>query len=1020
MELRYSLDIGTNSIGWCIYEIDGNNNPFRMVDAGARVYSDGLEPKSETSKASARREQRSARRRNDRVNKRKKELMTCLVRHKLMPDNEEERKKLEFLDPYKLRYDGIKIQLPPFEVGRAIFHLNQRRGFKSNRKSDAKNSENGVVKDSINSFKSRIESAGCHTAGEYLYTLRKENKPVRGRRHGTAAKDLYDTYMDRAMAEFEFNEIWVRQKSFNPAVFSESAYHDIKDAVFFQRPLKPVKVGKCPFIRSEERAQRALPISERFRIYQMINDIRIINPDMTAVPLNESQRETAAALLFSQKEVKLDKLKLKLGLGGADKLNFEHTDKLKGDEIASVLGSEKLFGKRQWQGFDIRKRTEIVKDILDDKKTDEQLREYLKANFTLSDEQLNRIINAPLPDGRMRYCEEVLNRLTAHMEKGLNLYEAMEQENYETGIKADGSYDKLPYYGQILINQIGTGTEEPEDHEEIRYGKIANPTVHRGLRQLQRVVNRLIEKYGKPEQIVVELARDLKNSKDQKQKIIRQQAENKKINDNYAEQIKELGHNVTRENLDKMKLWNEANHTCPYSGQTISMTMLFSPEVEIEHILPFSRTLDNSMANKTVSMRRMNRVKGEQSPYEAFAHTAEWESILGRAYDLPDNKRWRFAEDAMSMYEKEGGFLGRQLNETRYLSKMAKLYLGSICSDTWVVTGSLTSMIRRYTGLIGLMANDGTKNRKDHRHHAVDAMAIGLIDRSMLQKISRIASGDGYYGHEKLDSLYMDYAPWKNFYHDAKAVYDNIVVSHKQEHRKTGGFFNETAYGIVDNDEGGNNLVTRKSLENINFTNYSDIRDKKIRNDVKDVVDDLLREGLPKKDAEKELRTRLNKFSETTGINKVRILVTNESIEKVKDKTGKVYKAYTTGEYHHVDVFKKPDGKLDYESASYYDVSNKKYMPRWKREKNNKLVLRLHKKDIVKVGDEKQLYIVLKIQPSPSNKNFMIAPISVGSKIKEIETDKTIRKFVSFSNITKQRIHKVFIDEIGEVKLLRY
>lgn len=1018
--MRYSLDIGTNSIGWCVYEIDENKNPVKMIDAGSRVYSDGLDPKSETSKASARRDQRGARRRNGRTNKRKHEVMECLIQHKLMPDDEAQRKKIELLDPYKLRFEGVNGKLEPFEAGRAIFHLNQRRGFKSNRKSDAKNSDNGVVKDSINSFKSRIESAGCRTAGEYLYTLRIENKPVRGRRHGTAAKDLYDTYMDRAMTEFEFNEIWDRQKSFNPTVFSERAYQDIKDTVFFQRPLKPVKVGRCPFIRSEERAQRALPISERFRIYQMINDIRIINPDMTTVPLNESQREAAAALLFFQKEVKLDKLKLKLGLGGADKLNFEHTDKLKGDEITSILGSEKLFGKKQWQGFDISIRTEIVKNILDDEKTDEQLREYLKANFTLSDEQLNRIINAHLPDGRMRYCEEVLNRLTAHMEKGLNLYEAIKQETYETGKKADGSYDRLPYYGEILINQIGTGTEQPEDHEEIYYGKIANPTVHRGLSQLRRVVNKLIEKYGKPEQIVVELARDLKNSKEQKQKISRQQAENKKINDNYAEQIKELGLNVTRENLDKMKLWNEANRACPYSGQPISMTMLFSPEVEIEHILPFSRTLDNSMANKTVSMRRMNRVKGEQSPYEAFAHMAEWESILGRAYDLPDNKRWRFAEDAMERYEQEEGFLDRQLNETRYISKMAKLYLGSICSDTWVVTGSLTSMIRRYTGLIGLMANNGVKDRKDHRHHAVDAMAIGLIDRSMLQKISRIASVDGYKGYEKLDSLYMDYAPWKNFYHDAKAVYDNIVVSHKQEHRKTGGFFNETAYGIVDNDEEGNNLVTRKALESIKFTNYSDIRDKKIRNDVKLVVDELLLEGLPKKDAEKELRTRLIKFSETTGISKVRILVANESIVRVKDKSGKAYKAYTTGEYHHVDVFKKADGKLDYESASYYDVSNKKYMPQWKREKSNNLVLRLHKKDIVKVGDEKQLYIVLKIQPSPSNKNFMIAPISVGSKIKDIGTDTTIRRFISFSNITKQRIQKVFVDEIGDVKPLRY
>src|SRR6185312_7484185 len=101
---------------------------------------------------------------------------------------------------------------------------------------------------------------------------------------------------------------------------------------------------------------------------------------------------------------------------------------------------------------------------------------------------------------------------------------------------------------------------------------------------------------------------------------------------------------------------------------------LFSPEVEIEHILPFKRTLDNSAANKTVSLRRANRDKGNASPYEAFASRPgyDWDAILLRAGNLPKNKRWRFAADAMERFDAEKGFLDRQLTDTAYLAKITR------------------------------------------------------------------------------------------------------------------------------------------------------------------------------------------------------------------------------------------------------------------------------------------------------------------------------------------------------------
>lgn len=133
----------------------------------------------------------------------------------------------------------------------------------------------------------------------------------------------------------------------------------------------------------------------------------------------------------------------------------------------------------------------------------------------------------------------------------------------------------------------------------------------------------------------------------------------------------------------------------------------------MEHILPFKRTLDNSMANRTVSHRKCNRDKGDQSPYEAFGEKKHgWLELLARADRLPNNKRWRFQPDAMDRFEGESDFIDRQLTDTQYMSKIASLYLTAVCTDVWTVNGSLTSMVRNWTGLAGLISFKGQKKQK--------------------------------------------------------------------------------------------------------------------------------------------------------------------------------------------------------------------------------------------------------------------------------------------------------------------
>ncbi len=189
------------------------------------------------------------------------------------------------------------------------------------------------------------------------------------------------------------------------------------------------------------------------------------------------------------------------------------------------------------------------------------------------------------------------------------------------------------------------------------------------------------------------------------------------------------------------------NRCCPYTGEQISISRLFSREVEIEHILPFSRTLDDSLNNKTVAMVRANRDKGDRTPYEAFGHSPngyDYAGILERGHFMPKGKGYRFAPDGYAHWlRSDQDFLARALNDTAHISRIAKEYLQLICpGEVWVVPGRLTGQLRRKWELNNILHDSAEKNRADHRHHAIDAVIIGFKDRATLQQFAK-ASGQG-------------------------------------------------------------------------------------------------------------------------------------------------------------------------------------------------------------------------------------------------------------------------------------
>ncbi len=425
------------------------------------------------------------------------------------------------------------------------------------------------------------------------------------------------------------------------------------------------------------------------------------------------------------------------------------------------------------------------------------------------------IANAKLPDGYGNVSRQALGRILPELKRAVITYDkAVVAAGFESHSALSHSQQtgeilpELPYYGEPLQRHVGFGTGNPADPAEKRFGRIANPTVHIGLNQLRKVVNALIKRYGHPSEVIVEVTRELKQSREKRMEIQKEQAARQAQNTRWKEEIKEItGFDASVIDLQKMKLWTELNpgdvagRCCPYTGSPISLTMLFSDEVEIEHILPFARTLDDSLNNKTVALRRANRDKGNKTPFEAFGHSPpgyDYEAILKRASAMFRDKAKRFAPDGYQRWLKEDkDFLARALNDTAYLSRIAREYLSLVCPHNRVraIPGRLTALLRAKFGLNDVLGLRGEKNRNDHRHHAVDACVIGVTDQGLLQKVAQASSSTRERQVNKLVETMPE--PFARFRDHVSRAIESIVVSHRPDHSYEGRLHNDTAYGLL-------------------------------------------------------------------------------------------------------------------------------------------------------------------------------------------------------------------------------
>lgn len=835
MEYEIGLDLGVQSIGWSV-KVGG-----KLVKLGVHCFDSGtgtaddIAQGKDKSRNADRQTARSLRRQIRRRSQRSVVVARALQQTGLLPTvddkgvpynvglaenrdrlikdldwelsskfiNEGDRIEAHLL-PYLLRARALDKKLEPLELGRALYHLAQRRGYLSNRKavkeSDEGEDDEGKVKAGISELATAIEKTGCRTLGEYFSKIDPEEKRIRQR------------YTSRQMYLDEFEIIWEKQEKYNPNLTDE-AKETIHRAIFFQRPLKSMrsKLGKCELVPGKRRAPVACLEFQRFRYWQKILDLKYMDDgvwrELTSEELNLLAKELELNESLTFKEIKS-----LLGLKQNIKINLAEggEKKIRGNVTAARL--RKAIPDR-WDAMSEKEQADLVNEILQFEREDALTKRLIKV-FHFTSTEAQKISSTFLENGWAKYSKAALGKLLPYMRDNLTSFATAAKELFNIQKKQSEPLDFLPPV-------------------ETELGQIRNPVVTRTLTELRKVVNSIIrhaknegwgDESGKPSRIFIELAREMKKSRKQREQDFKQNRKNEEDReDARINIIKETGiKNPKPNDILKWLLAVECRWICPYTGNTITPANLFGdhPQFDIEHILPFSRSLDNSFANKTLCDAKYNRdIKRNQTPYEcASGDPDNYRKILERVKKFTCGTSGRGGNVKLrrfQMTEIPDGFANRVLNDTRYISRLACDYLGTLYggqidradaetdSDIgkrriFVCTGQATAWVRREWDLNKILNDGDEKERTDHRHHAVDAAAIVYCSPEVVRKLASAAEQAEELNDKRRLFLRGEIEkPYQGYWDDVAALVDEINVSYRCNKKVSGCLHNGTNYSKV-------------------------------------------------------------------------------------------------------------------------------------------------------------------------------------------------------------------------------
>ena len=824
------IDIGVTSTGLCLVDI--LNHEIVLMASHlfkSPVVDKKKEGTSPESLASVRRAARSVRRNIMREGRRKKAIRAVLADFGLIPADargEWFAARRDERTVVKLRSKALEYPLNSRELARVLYSFASHRGYIDHGKSD-KDDDAGKVKKALAANHAALADGGCETFGQYL---------ARQPRSRNRAGD-YSYTADIGMTVDEVRTIFARQRELGSEIATEALEERyIAELTWLTDTSKRdmstyLKVGFCTYRGAPHRRGATSTISfEMVRAHQTLADTIIQHADGTSSTIPGITRIEIVRELFavkkSVKPLKWSGLRRRLGLSESDSFKGRPVEEEKRDCIALPAWAVLCSGLYE----DHRDLLERLHDRIDDADavcsalTFASSAASLAGRFAplaLTDDEVEAIIDLP-------YSARLFSGYASASLEALQMLRGTFEDPRVTSLRQAEVDSGLAQVRAVLAEERGVS----EDGLLCAFSDYdmtcKNPVVLRATAQVRRMVNSAIRHYGLPDIIRVEVARDLKRSKHERQVVAESNRARRELKEQAKKDIVEFlglpdGHHVRGRDLDMVMLYREQGGKDPYTGVGIDFRRMLEERgyAEIDHILPISRTCDDSQANKVLCLTKSNRDKSNRSPYEWMtsgeATAPDWDEFCGRM------ERWakmceprRYARKKLAnltcenLSERAGDFIERNLNDTRYMSAALAKWLRECLpfprdgnEHVSCVAGGATALMRGVWG-VGITGPDGKKNRDDDRHHAVDAAVIACCTPGIVKSVALV--NEGHVRADARQRLFRDSLPYPEFKEQVDAWIPCIVPTLTLPNTVTGSALKDTVYPYLGRDDAGKDL----------------------------------------------------------------------------------------------------------------------------------------------------------------------------------------------------------------------
>lgn len=679
----------------------------------------------------------------------------------------------------------------------------------------------------------------------------------------------------------EFETIWETQAKFHKELTSDLK-NDIRDVViFYQRPLRSQKglVSFCEFENYQKEVvingkkktikfgcrvcPKSSPLFQEFKIWQTLNDILVIEENNIKRPLEQEEKELLfSELSWNDKLSKNQILKLLYSKTRGVNLNFQEIGGNKtlsqlfnaylniieengydrenlplSNNVEAIKSLSEIFSSL---GFDTRllyfnselesKEFEeqpiyrlwhlLYSSVGDDSRTgNDKLIKKLSELYGFNQASATILANITFEQGYGNLSTKAMRKILPYMKDGNSYSLACEYAGYK--------HSKRSLTKEELDKKIY------KDHLEIiPRNSLRNPVVEKIINQMINVINEIIIIYGKPDEIRIELARDLKMNKDERKSWTDNIRKANLENESYKLELQEeFGiKNVSRNDVIRYKLYLELKSNgfkTLYSNTYIPKEKLFSKEFDIEHIIPQAMLFDDSMSNKTIESKSININKGKSTAYDYVKYKygeqglSDYKSRITSLLKDRSISQAKYNKLLMGEADVPTGFIDRDLRDSQYIARKAREILEDIVKFVTPTTGSITDRLREDWQLVNVMQElnwnkydklglteiyedkDGRQIRKikdwtkrnDHRHHAMDALTIAFTKPSIIQYLNNLNArsdkASAIYAIEKKE-LYRDKneklkfippMPIDEFRAEAKKQLESLLVSIKSKNK---------------------------------------------------------------------------------------------------------------------------------------------------------------------------------------------------------------------------------------------